>query len=138
MEALYGSHWILTLLLAIPLVGAVACVAGGEGRARWTALLTTLLVLALSLPLFWTFRIGTAEFQNAVSLPWIERWGIRYAIGMDGISLLMILLTTSFPAVQELSFIPAIPLACFQIAREATSSRSSIPEEIPSSRSWLL
>ncbi|UCG75272.1 MAG: NADH-quinone oxidoreductase subunit M [Gemmatimonadota bacterium] len=94
MEALYGSHWILTLLLAIPLVGAVACVAGGEGRARWTALLTTLLVLALSLPLFWTFRIGTAEFQNAVSLPWIERWGIRYAIGMDGISLLMILLTT--------------------------------------------
>ena len=94
MDALYGSHWILTLLLALPVLGALACLAGSEERARWTALVTTLVVLLLSLPLFWTFAIGTAEFQNTVSLPWIERWGIRYSVGIDGISLLMILLTT--------------------------------------------
>ena len=94
MGSLYAGHWILTLLLAIPIVGAAACLTGTEARARWTALVTSLLAFALSLPLFWTFEIGTAEFQNATSLPWIERWGIRYAIGLDGISLLMLLLTT--------------------------------------------
>ena len=94
VQALYGTHWILTLLLLIPLLGAAACLLGREDRARWTALLSTLAAFALSLPLFWTFQLGTAEFQSAVSLPWIERWGIRYAVGVDGISLLMILLTT--------------------------------------------
>ncbi len=94
MSTLYGTHWILTLLLAVPLAGAVACLVGPERRARWTALATTLAALALSLPLFWTFSTGTAEFQNAASFPWIERWGISYAVGLDGISLLMLLLTT--------------------------------------------
>ncbi|MEE8595609.1 MAG: NADH-quinone oxidoreductase subunit M [Gemmatimonadota bacterium] len=94
MESLYGSHWVLTLLLAIPFLGALGCLAGPESRARWTALFATLLALGLSLPLFWTFQLGTAEFQNTASFPWIERWGIRYAVGLDGISLLMILLTT--------------------------------------------
>jgi NADH-quinone oxidoreductase subunit M len=94
MGTLYGTHWILTLLLAVPLTGAVACLVGPERRARWTALATTLAALALSLPLFWTFSTGTAEFQNAASFPWIERWGISYAVGLDGISLLMLLLTT--------------------------------------------
>ncbi len=55
MGTLYGTHWILTLLLAVPLTGAVACLVGPERRARWTALATTLAALALSLPLFWTF-----------------------------------------------------------------------------------
>ena len=94
MESLYGSHWILTLVLAIPFLGALGCLAGPESRARWTALFATLLALGLSLPLFWTFQLGTAEFQNTASFPWIERWGIQYAVGLDGISLLMILLTT--------------------------------------------
>jgi NADH-quinone oxidoreductase subunit M len=94
MDSLYSSHWILTLLLAIPFLGALGCLAGPESRARWTALFATLLALGLSLPLFWTFQLGTAEFQNTASFPWIERWGIRYAVGLDGISLLMILLTT--------------------------------------------
>ncbi len=94
MESLYGGHWILTLLLAIPFLGALGCLAGPESRARWTALFATLLALGLSLPLFWTFQLGTAEFQNTASFPWIERWGIQYAVGLDGISLLMILLTT--------------------------------------------
>ncbi len=94
MESLYGSHWVLTLLLAIPFLGALGCLAGPESRARWTALFATLLALGLSLPLFWTFQLGTAEFQNTASFPWIERWGIQYAVGLDGISLLMILLTT--------------------------------------------
>ncbi len=91
---LYASHWILTLLLAIPAFGGLACLAVPESRAKTVALATTLVELALSLPLFWTFDTATAGFQNAVSIPWIESWGISYSLGLDGISLLMVLLTT--------------------------------------------
>jgi NADH-quinone oxidoreductase subunit M len=94
MDALYETHWILTLLLALPLLGAAACFVGPEKRVKHVALAVTLLAFVLSLPLFWTFELGTAAFQNAVAVPWIEVWGIRYAVGVDGISLLMVLLTT--------------------------------------------
>jgi len=93
MEALYGTHWILTLLLAVPLLGAAACLAGSGESAGRTALAVTLLEAALGLPLFWTFDLGTAAFQNMISVPWIESWGIGYTVGIDGISLLMVLLT---------------------------------------------
>ncbi len=93
IESLYESHWILTSLLAVPLAGGLACFAVPEERARSVALATTLVELALALPLFWTFETGTAAFQNQASVPWIEAWGIRYAVGLDGISLLMLLLT---------------------------------------------
>ena len=48
----------------------------------------------VSLPLFWTFAVGRAGFQNFVSIAWIPDWGIAYSVGVDGISILLILLTT--------------------------------------------
>ena len=93
MDALYGSHWILTALLALPLAGAAACLTASEGRAGRVALGVTVVELALALPLFWTFDVGTSAFQNQVTATWIEPWGISYAVGIDGISLLMVLLT---------------------------------------------
>ena len=93
LEPLYGSHWILTALLAVPLLGAGLCLVVDEERAGRTALAVTLLEAALALPLFWTFDPGTAAFQNHVAVPWIDAWGISYAVGIDGISLLMVLLT---------------------------------------------
>ena len=94
LEAIYGSHWILTALLAVPVLGAAACLAGDEERAGRTALTASLVELALALPLFWTFDAADAGFQSFVSVPWIEAWGISYAVGIDGISLLLVLLTT--------------------------------------------
>jgi NADH-quinone oxidoreductase subunit M len=94
VSGLYESHWILALLLALPLAGGLACFAVDEGRAKHVALVAAVVELALSLPLFWTFRQGTAALQNYVSVPWIEAWGIGYTVGVDGISLLMVLLTT--------------------------------------------
>ncbi len=91
---LFDSHWPLTLLLLVPLGGAVGCLLAPPRRARMIALVVALIELALSLPLFWTFQSGTAAIQNYVSVPWIEPWGIAYRIGIDGISLLMVLLTT--------------------------------------------
>ena len=91
---LYESHWVLTLLIALPILGGLACLAVPESRAKTVALLTTVVELGLSLPLFWTFDTAEAGFQNAVSIPWIEGWGISYTLGLDGISILMVLLTT--------------------------------------------
>ncbi len=94
MLALYDSHWILTLLIAVPIVGGIGCLAVNEARAKSVALVTTLALFFISLPLFWTFDIGDAGFQNRVSSVWVEAWGISYQIGLDGISILMVLLTT--------------------------------------------
>ncbi len=90
---MYHSHWILTLLLAVPLAGAAACLVAPGERAGRVALWTTLVEAGLALPLFWTFRIGALGFQNTVSVPWIGAWGIGYRVGIDGISLLLVLLT---------------------------------------------
>ena len=94
MSGVFESHWILSLLLLLPTAGAVMCFAVSEARAKHVAFGTSALVFAASLPLFWTFEPGTAAIQNYVSAPWIEAWGIGYTIGIDGISLLMVLLTT--------------------------------------------
>lgn len=89
----YGSHWILTFLIFFPLVGVVAVLAAGEARAKHVALAVGLLEFLVSLPLFWTFE-GGAGMQNQVAAPWLKEWGIYYRLGLDGISLFMVLLTT--------------------------------------------
>jgi NADH-quinone oxidoreductase subunit M len=90
----FESHWVLTVLLLLPLAGAVACLFAGKDEAKHVALVTSIAAFLLSLPLFWVFREGTAAIQNYVSIPWIGQWGIGYTVGVDGISLLMVLLTT--------------------------------------------
>ncbi|MFQ5529566.1 MAG: NuoM family protein [Gemmatimonadota bacterium] len=94
MSGAFGSHWILNVLLLLPAVGALLCFTVSEARAKNVAFVVSLAVFVASLPLFWTFQSGTAAIQNYVSIPWIEAWGVGYTIGIDGISLLMVLLTT--------------------------------------------
>ncbi|MGD2136468.1 MAG: NADH-quinone oxidoreductase subunit M, partial [Gemmatimonadales bacterium] len=48
----------------------------------------------LSAPLWWAFEPGTAAMQFTAVHPWIPAWGIAYRVGIDGISLFMVLLTT--------------------------------------------
>src|SRR5687768_15776677 len=88
----YGG-WILHALVAIPLVGAVL-VALMRGRAaRHLARALTVIGLVLSLGLWWHFDpAGGMQYRAAVD--WLPRWGIQYSVGLDGISLFMILLTT--------------------------------------------
>ncbi|HYH83710.1 MAG TPA: NADH-quinone oxidoreductase subunit M [Longimicrobium sp.] len=103
MEAFYQSHWILTFLIFFPLVGALAAYLAGERNAREVALGAGAIEFLVSLPLFWTFRPGgrcdlfpegAPAFQNCAKVAWIPEWGIHYQVGMDGISLFMVLLTT--------------------------------------------
>jgi NADH-quinone oxidoreductase subunit M len=102
VQEFYQSHWILTFLIVFPLVGALAAYLSGEKTARNVALGVGIIEFLVSLPLFWTFEPGARcdtfergpAFQNCADLAWIPDWGIRYQIGMDGISLFMVLLTT--------------------------------------------
>ena len=83
---------ILTAILALPLLGAAACLVTGPRTARWIALLATLTTLALSIGLWVTYDIGGSQWQFAEFQPLFGRW-FNWALGIDGIALLLIVLT---------------------------------------------
>ena len=91
---------LLTLLTFLPLVGVaiLLTVRGDEevvaANARWTALWTTLVVLVLSLVLWVKFDPANAGFQFVESVAWIPQAGLTYKMGVDGISVLFVLLST--------------------------------------------
>jgi NADH-quinone oxidoreductase subunit M len=87
------DHWVLTALLAWPLLAAAALWAAPERLAKHLALAASLVEFAISVPLWWRF-VPAAGMQFSVSWGWIPAWGIRYHVGVDGISLFMVLLTT--------------------------------------------
>ena len=88
---------LLSLLVWLPIVGGLIVLALGESRValgRWVALATSLVALALSVPLYQGFDTSTAAFQFVEQLPWIPAFNATYHLGVDGISLPLILLTT--------------------------------------------
>ena len=88
------DRWILHLLVLLPLAGVVPILLGDERSAKRLALAVTTLEFVLSLGLWWAFDPGQGGMQLVSSAPWIPRWGISYRVGIDGISLFMVLLTT--------------------------------------------
>ena len=89
------SYPILTLTLFLPLVGAfILLFLRNELLIRWTALITTLVVFAVSLPLYTNFDKTTHRWQFVEQCDWIPSLAIKYAVGVDGISILFIVLTT--------------------------------------------
>ncbi len=89
----YGD-WILHALLWLPLVGMALVLMGPVARAKHLAFAWSLVLLVLSLGLWWAFDSGVGTFQFYSSVPWIEAWGVSYAVALDGISLFMVILTT--------------------------------------------
>src|ERR1017187_2970628 len=92
---------ILTLILLVPLAGAVleALVPDRFRLPNWIALLTTLASLVLTLHLPAHFVLGQSGFQFEVNLPWIESPAIFYHVGVDGLSLWLVVLTGLLPPV---------------------------------------
>ncbi|MGD8345999.1 MAG: NADH-quinone oxidoreductase subunit M [Lysobacterales bacterium] len=94
------STWpILSILIWLPIFGAVAVLAAGEQRAalaKVLALLISGLTFLLSIPLFTGFDTATAAMQFTEFKPWIETFQINYSLGVDGFSVPLILLTTFF------------------------------------------
>ena len=110
LDSIGYMSWILPALLAVPVVGAVLVlsaprlsgtapgadeIASGDANApRWIAFITLFIEAIVSLGLWWAFDPATSSWQAMFDRPWIERWGIRFTLGIDGIALMMILLTT--------------------------------------------
>ncbi len=88
----YGD-WILHALLWLPLVGMVLVLMGPAARAKHFAFGWSLVLLVLSLGLWWAFDPGVGTFQFESSIPWIASWGVSYAVALDGISLFLVILT---------------------------------------------
>src|SRR5881628_2483724 len=87
------ARWILTALIAWPAVGALVVLIAPPRAAKHLALAASLAELALSVPLWWTF-VPSGGMQFQLDAPWIPAWGIHYTVGVDGISLFLVLLTT--------------------------------------------
>jgi NADH-quinone oxidoreductase subunit M len=94
LEAIGYPGWILHALLAVPLVGMAVLLAGGGRSPKHFALWITGIEALLSLPLWFLFNPAAAGMQFTAEVPWIPQWGIYYRVGIDGISLLLVLLTT--------------------------------------------
>jgi NADH-quinone oxidoreductase subunit M len=89
-------HHLLSILIWLPICAGALILALGErriGAGRWLALLASLATLALSVPLWTHFDTSTAALQFTEKLAWIPRFDAYYALGVDGISLPLIVLT---------------------------------------------
>ena len=100
---------ILTLITFLPALGAIFILLTNKAeitQIRWTAFMTTFINFLFSLPLFFYFNAGSTEMQFVEEVAWIKEYGISYFVGIDGISLLLILLTTFF--------VPICVVACWK------------------------
>ncbi len=87
---------ILSLLIILPLVGALILLflpRQSEKAIRWLALITTLLEFVVSVVLFLNFR-ASADLQFVERVAWIPQLGISWSLAVDGLSILLVMLTT--------------------------------------------
>jgi NADH-quinone oxidoreductase subunit M len=88
---------LLTAVTFLPAVGGLVLAAvprRRQGLLRGGALAVTLATFVLSVPLYVAFDGASADYQFVEDIPWIPGLGVRYHLGVDGISLLLVLLTT--------------------------------------------
>ena len=88
---------ILSVLTFLPLIGiALIIITRGEsqGVIKCITLITALINFFISLFLYRDFDLTTHKFQFTRTIPWIKEYGISYHVGIDGITLFLILLTT--------------------------------------------
>src|SRR3989441_9495 len=95
------ARWVLTALLVWPAVAAVAILIAPPRWAKHLGFVASLIEFAIAVPLWWTF-VPSGGMQFVCDAPWIQvplfgtgaPWSIHYTVGVDGISLFMVLLTT--------------------------------------------
>ncbi len=94
------ASWpVLSVTTFLPIVGVLFLMLlpaneAGARNARWIAFWTTLITFAVSLELVWRFDPTSAEFQFVEKRPWLAGFG-TYHMGVDGISLPLVILTTA-------------------------------------------
>ena len=98
-----GSFPILSALIFVPIIGAVAILFTRKARpeyAKLIGLLTSVITAAMSVWMLASFETSDAGFQFVSQHTWIEEWGVGWHLGVDGISLFLVVLTgVLFPLV---------------------------------------
>src|SRR5438477_3175016 len=88
----------LSLAIWVPIVAGLLVLAVNRDRdapaARWLALVGAVAGFAVTIPLYTQFTLGTAEMQFVETIEWIPRFSVNYLLGVDGISVLFILLNS--------------------------------------------
>jgi NADH-quinone oxidoreductase subunit M len=113
-----GFPWV-TVVGVIPLLGAIVVMAlprVREGQARLVAMAASLLTLAASVAMAVDYNDGGARFQFTQDYSWIKAFGAHYAVGVDGIALALILMTTALTPIcilaswHDVEAVPAVPV----------------------------
>jgi len=84
---------LLTVVTFLPLAGALALMLvprGREAALRAGALAVAVATFLISLPLYFGFDAGSADYQFEVAARWMPSLGVGYHVGIDGISLLLV------------------------------------------------
>ncbi len=94
LASIQYARWAVSALLLIPLAGGLVIWAAPAASAKKVAFWTTIVEFVVSAGLWWAYDPAGPTMQIAGWLPWVPAWGIAYRVGVDGISLFMVLLTT--------------------------------------------
>ncbi len=98
MEAFFNSigyaSWGLHFLLWFPIAAMILILASNEAAAKTVAFVCGIIEFVVTIPLWMLFDIADGRFQFTSVVPWIPEWGIFYRIGVDGISVLLIMLSS--------------------------------------------
>ncbi|MBU0510483.1 MAG: NADH-quinone oxidoreductase subunit M [Chloroflexi bacterium] len=98
----------LTLVTFFPIMGVLVLLflkPEQKNAHRWTALVTSLITFGISIAVLAQFNTSNPDLQMVINLPWIQvaGWNISYAMGVDGLSILLVLLTTFLTPISILS-----------------------------------
>ncbi len=93
-----SADWpILSVTIWLPIIGGLLVLMSGDKApnvSRWAALWVAILTFVVSIPLYAGFDSSTAQMQFVENVPWIPMFEVNYHLGVDGISMPLILLTT--------------------------------------------
>src|SRR3954469_22890396 len=104
------NHY-LSLILFTPLAGALVLLLVNKENVnaiRWISNVVAFIGFAISVPLWFWYNPGSSDFQFVERFPWIPSVGAEYFLGVDGLSVLLILLTTMMGSIAILSSWTAI------------------------------
>jgi NADH-quinone oxidoreductase subunit M len=97
---------LLSLAIWMPIAVGVLLLAFGRNNAnavRWVALVGSIASFVVTLPLWTRFEAGTSRMQFVEKFEWIERFNINYHVGIDGLSLWLVLLTAFITVIVVIS-----------------------------------
>jgi len=85
---------LLSLAIWVPIAAGLLALVAGERHSRWVALAGAIAGFVVTIPLYTGFDAQSSGFQFQQDLSWIAQFNVRYHLGVDGISLLFVLLNS--------------------------------------------